>query len=422
MGYSHIELMPMSEYLYDLSWGYQTIGYFSPTSRYGDPTMFMKFIDSCHQNHVGVILDLAYFHFTCHQQGLALFDGEPLYEYSNLNQRYTSFGTSYFNLEKKEVRSFILSSICYWLKYYHIDGLCFNDMNNLIYYQGNKLNKNALEFIKYCNETCHLNLPGVMLISKDLANISNVTDLTIQNDLGFDYIWHLKWVKETLNYLSKDPIYRFYHHQQMTSFMHFYNEKYILPLSHDEFVHSQKTLINKLWGNQYQKLSQLKSLYLYMYTVMGKKLSFMGNELVQTKEWDEMSSLEWKHLDNPIYHSFFRFIQKLNQIYHQEKALFYSDYQDEGFCWLIEDDAYQNVFAYQRCYKKEVLVIVINFGSSKHYGYLVPVQVEGNYEELLNTDQDIYMGSHFINEKCKSKMKRIQVNIAPFASMIFKLK
>lgn len=422
MGYSHVEFMPLSEYLYDKSWGYQPTGYFSPTSRYGRPTQLMKLVDLCHQNNIGVILDFVPFHFIHTKEGLNLFDGKPLYENLDLKKRYSPWGTSYFDLSKEEVRSFMISSAVYWLDYYHIDGLCFNKF----YYQGNKnnrLNEGEVEFIKCCNALCHSRFPGTLTIAKDSMDYSKVTQSINQGGLGFDYIWDSKWVKETLNYLSKDPIYRFYHHQQITfSMSYFYNEKYILPLSHDIIIHSQKMIFNKLWGDHYQQFSQLKSLYLYMYTHPGKKLSFMGNEFASLKEWDEQKSLEWNLLNDPVHQTFFYFIQKLNQIYKQEKALSYFDYDRGGFCWLVKKDNYQNVFAYQRCYKKNVLVIVINFGSSKHYGYPTPVPIDGEYEELLNTDQDIYIGSHFINEIIKSKMRRIYVNIAPFASIIFKLK
>lgn len=424
MGYTHIELMPLMEHPYDGSWGYQSTGYYSATSRYGKPKELMHFIDQCHQANIGVIIDFVPVHFVHDSHGLSEFDGGYVYEYADSRLRYSEWGTSYFDLGKNEIRSYMMSAASFWLDMYHADGIRFDAVSHLIYWRSNKINgmnDGAIEFVKRCNHHLHRRYPGIMLIAEDSSDYPLVTHPTKHYGLGFDYKWDLGWMNDTLKYLSKDPIYRQYDHHLMTfSMAYFYNEHFILPLSHDEVVHSKKTIIDKLWGNMHQKLSQLKTLYIYMYGHPGKKLNFMGNELAEFKEWDEKKSLGWNILTYPIHDSFHRFIRDLNYIYKENEALWQFDYNLLGFQWMVVDDSNQSVFAFTRRYESEILVFVLNFTENKHYGYTIPVPVNGIYQELINTDRDIYTGSHFINESCISEHYTIRVNIAPFASMIFK--
>ena len=424
MGYTHIELMPLMEHPYDGSWGYQPTGYFSATSRYGNPLQLMAFIDQCHQNDIGVIFDFVPVHFVHDQHGLSEFDGGYVYEYQEEYRRYSEWGTSYFDLGKEEVRSFMMSSASFWLDYFHVDGIRYDAVSHLIYWQANKnngVNDGALEFIKRCNYHLHSRYPGIMLIAEDSTDFSNVTKKTNENGLDFDYKWDLGWMNDTLKYMAKDPVYRQYEHSLITFSMAYnFNERFILPFSHDEVVHSKKTIIDKIWGNMHQKMAQLKTLYIYMFGHPGKKLNFMGNELAEFKEWDEKKSLGWNILTYPIHDAFHHFMRDLHRLYLNEIAMSKFDYDLLGFQWMVVDDNKQSVFAFTRRYEKDILVFVLNFTENKHYGYMVPVPVNGKYIELINTDQDIYSGGNFVNEAKISENYSLQVNIAPFASMIFK--
>ena len=426
MGYTHIELMPIMEHPYDGSWGYQPTGYFSATSRYGDPKQLMQFVDICHQHHIGVIVDFVPVHFVHDIHGLSMFDGGCVYEYDEEYRKYTEWGTSYFDLGKNEVRSFMMSAASFWLDYFHMDGIRFDAISHLIYWKANKNNgenDGAIEFMKRCNHHLHSHYPGVMLIAEDSTDYPNVTKKTTEHGLGFDYKWDLGWMNDTLKYMSKDPIYREYDHSLITfSMAYCFNEHFILPFSHDEVVHSKKTIIDKIWGNMYQKLAQLKTLYIYMYGHPGKKLNFMGNELAEFKEWDEKKSLGWNILDYPLHDSFHHFIKDLNHLYLNEQALSKFDFELLGFQWMVVDDNKQSVFAFTRRYETDILVVILSFTENKHYGYPIPVPVNGMYEELINSDQDIYSGTHFINENLVSENYYLPVNIAPFSSMILKFK
>lgn len=442
-GFSHIELMPLTEFPFDGSWGYQATGYFSATSRYGNPKQLMAFINACHKNNIGVIMDFVPAHFVKDGHGLHQFDGGFVYEYPDINLRYTEWDSCYFDLGREEVRSFLMSSVHFWANYFHVDGIRFDAISNLIYWKGNKergVNDGAIEFMKRMNSHMNGLFPGVMLIAEDSTDYPNVTTAPQSGGLGFDYKWDLGWMNDTLAYFKKDPIYRQYpdvHNKLTFSMMYFYRENYILPFSHDEVVHSKGTILDKMWGNNDQKFAQCKSLYLYMMTHPGKKLNFMGNELAEYKEWDESKSLGWDILKYPDHDAFHHFTQKLNEIYLKYPALYEMDYDLKGFEWLVVDDHDQCVFAIERKDKAgNAIIAVMNFVGNTHEKYKVPVNIEGSYKEILNTDQDVYSGKGMVNPRAlrskKLKLKEktrllnkdhyIEVKLAPFSACIFEVK
>ena len=435
-GYSHIELMPLTEYPFDGSWGYQVNGFFSATSRYGNPKQLMKFINECHKNKIGVIMDFVPAHFVKDAHGLYQFDGGCVYEYPDVNTRYTEWDSCYFDFGREEVRSFLMSSVNFWVEYYHIDGIRFDAVSNLIFWGGNKnrgQNDGAIEFMKRMNSHMSKMHPDVMLIAEDSSDYPKVTHAPEDGGLGFDYKWDLGWMNDTLKYFKEDPVYRSNlstHHKLTFSMMYYYSERFILPFSHDEVVHGKGTILDKMWGNNDQKFAQYKALHLYMMTHPGKKLNFMGNELAEYKEWDEKTSLGWNLLDYPQHEGFFKFYNELNHIIKDHPAFYELDYNQEGFEWLVVDDNSQSVFAYARKDKEEIVyVCVMNFIGNSHYGYQIPVPTSGTYKEIMNTDSYYYCGSNHLNTdeinskemKVLNKENVIEVNIAPFSAMIFEL-
>lgn len=435
MGYTHIELMPLSEYPFDGSWGYQVTGYFSATSRYGTPKQLMHFINQCHKAGIGVIMDFVPVHFVKDAHGLAMFDGGCVYEYPDLNRRYTEWDSVYFDLGRDEVRSFMMSAINFWIEYYHIDGIRFDAVSHLIFWKGNKemgTNDGAIDFMKRMTYKINERHPHTLLIAEDSSDYPKVTRSSVEGGLGFDYKWDLGWMNDTLKYMALDPYFRQHEHHLMTfSMAYFYSENYILPFSHDEVVHSKKTIIDKIYGTYEEKLAQLKTLYIYMMTHPGKKLNFMGNELAEYKEWDEKKSLGWNILSYPVHDSFHEFIKKMNKVVNDYPALYQNDYYPEGFEWMVVDDNKQSVFAYERkTLEGQHLLVVLNFTSNSHASYCIPVTKSGKYKEILNSDKDIYSGNNQVNSR-QLKAKKgtvlgkpysINVKIAPYTGMIFEWK
>ena len=435
-GYSHIELMPLCEYPFDGSWGYQVNGFFSATSRYGNPKQLMHFINECHRNKIGVIMDFVPAHFVKDAHGLYQFDGGCVYEYPDINNRYTQWDSCYFDFGREEVRSFLMSSVHFWATYFHIDGIRFDAVSNLIYWNGDKnrgQNDGAIEFMKRLNSHMSKLCPSVMLIAEDSSDYPKVTHACEDGGLGFDYKWDLGWMNDTLKYFKEDPIYRreVSIHQKITfSMMYYYSERFILPFSHDEVVHGKGTILDKMWGDNNQKFAQYKALHLYMMTHPGKKLNFMGNELAEYKEWNEKDSLGWNLLDYPQHENFFKFYNELNHILASNKAYYELDYDLNGFEWLVVDDHHQSVFAYARKSKQgKIAICVLNFIANSHQKYQIPVPKKGTYKEVINTDSYYYGGSNQLNNEPLVAIKQktlncdymIEVNIAPFSAMIFEL-
>lgn len=432
MGYTHIELMPLNEFPFDGSWGYQATGYFSATSRYGQPKQLMDFINACHKEGIGIILDFVPAHFVKDGHGLYQFDGGWVYEYADVNNRYSEWDSVYFDVTKDTVRSFLKSAVHFWAEEFHIDGIRFDAVSNLIYWKGNKdlgTNTGAVEFLKSMNQQMHDTYPEVMMIAEDSTDFPYVTKPVKDGGLGFDYKWDMGWMNDTLKYFKEDPVYRQYDHNLLTfSMMYFYSERFILPFSHDEVVHGKATILNKMWGLNDDKFAQAKALYVYMMTHPGKKLNFMGNELGEYKEWDERKALGWDILNYPQHDSFHHFIEDLNKIVDTYPALYSMDYDPAGFKWLVVDDHNQSVFAYARFDKKgNCIVVVTNFIGNKHENYAVPVPFEGSYKEILNTDKDTYTGSNYTNTRalrskkgtCLNEAQSIHVKLAPFSAVVF---
>jgi len=433
-GYTHIELMPLSEHPFDGSWGYQVSGYFSATSRYGDPKELMRFIDICHQNKIGVIMDFVPVHFVKDATGLIRFDGSPLYEYNKSEDAYSEWGTMNFDLWKEDVRSFLLSAASFWLDKYHIDGLRFDAVANLIFWGGNKqrgANQGALDFIKRCNYLLHERFPQVMLIAEDSSDYPGVTKPTFDGGLGFDYKWDMGWMNDTLKYFKTDPIYRgSIHHQLTFSMAYFYADRFLLPLSHDEVVHGKGAIVNKMWGSYEQKIAQAKNLYLYQMTHPGKKLNFMGNEFAHFREWDEDKEMDWFLLSYPVHDTFKRYIRDLNMIYHHHPELSAADYQFEGFKWIDADNSQQSIYSYYRTFNDEVSVVVLNMTPIGYHEFHLGVPQAGEYYELINSERDIYGGCNMTNYEPMTTFEHwshqlpntIRITIAPFSAMIIKLK
>ena len=430
-GFTHIELMPLNEYPFDGSWGYQASGYFAVTSRYGNPTEFASFVNRCHKEGIGVIMDMVPVHFVKDDFGLRYFDGEPLYEYREAGDAESQWGTMNFDLWNEEVRSFLISAAAFWCDIYHIDGIRIDAVSNLIYWGGNSdrgTNEGSLAFVRRMNYYINKEYPTVMLIAEDSSDYPKVTASTLDNGLGFDYKWDLGWMNDTLKYYSTDPIYRIWDHNKLTfSMAYFYSERFLMPLSHDENVHGKKTIVDRMWGDYDAKFSQVRNLYAYMYSHPGKKLNFMGNEIASFREFDEAKELDWFLLGYPRHDSFLRYFTDLNNIYKSHACLSKYDYDPKGFKWIDADNAKQSIFTYYREDDKEYLVCVLNLTAASYDIYDIGVPQAGVYTEILNSEKDIYDGCNMCNYEPVASKKNpdpearfenlLTIRIAPFAAI-----
>ena len=433
-GFTHIELMPLNEYPFDGSWGYQASGYFSVTSRYGNPMEFASFVNACHKANIGVIMDMVPVHFVKDAFGLRYFDGEALYEYKNPNDAESQWGTMNFDLWNEEVRSFLMSAASFWCDVYHMDGIRIDAVSNLIYWGGNRdrgTNEGSISFVKRMNYYIGREYPGVMMIAEDSSDYPKVTGSTLDGGLGFDYKWDLGWMNDTLKYYGTDPIYRIWDHNKLTfSMAYFYSERFLLPISHDENVHGKKTVVDRMWGNYDQKFSQARNLYAYMFSHPGKKLNFMGNEIASFREFDEKKELDWFLLQYPRHNTFLRYYTDLNKIYLAHSALYKYDYDNRGFCWIDADNSQQSIYTYYREDEKEVIVCVFNMTPASYENYGIGVPYAGKYTEILNSEKDIYDGCNMCNfEPVRSKPNELKdarfnqyitIRIAPFAAIWFR--
>lgn len=395
LGFTHIEIMPITQYPFDGSWGYQGTGFFAVDSRYGNPFQLMSLIDRLHQAGIGVILDFAPVHFATDEWGLAKYDGSCLFEYNN-KWRVSPWGSYQFDLGKDPVRSFLMSAMNYFIDYFHFDGVRVDAVSNIIYYNGDKSigeNTGATEFIRRLNAKMHIAHDSIMMIAEDSTDFSGTTRPTEYGGLGFDYKWDLGWMNDTLKYYSKDPIYKKYEHNKLTfSMAYFYSDNFMLPLSHDEVVHGKGTIINKLWGDYDNKFALLRNLYTYQFAHPGKKLNFMGNELGSFDEWNEQRSLPWNLKSFPKHDSVSRCVRDLNLIYRHEPAMHMEEHNPIHFRWLIVDNSDQSVFAFQRQYGDDILVFVFNMTTNYYEYYDIPLFEGGTYEEIFNSDKDVYGG------------------------------
>jgi 1,4-alpha-glucan branching enzyme len=411
MGYSHIELLPVMEHPFDASWGYQTVGYFAATSRFGSPADFMDFVDRCHQAGIGVLLDWTPAHFPTDAHGLAEFDGTHLYEHADPRQgRHPDWGTLVFNYSRSEVQNFLLSNALFWLDKYHIDGLRVDAVASMLYLDysrrdgewipnefGGRENLAAIAFLKRLNELVYARHPGALTIAEESTSWPAVSRPTYLGGLGFSLKWNMGWMNDTLGYISLDPIHRKYHHNRMTfSMLYAFTENFVLPLSHDEVVHGKASLINKMPGDLWQQFANLRLLYAYFYAHPGKKLLFMGGEFGQRSEWNHETALEWNLLEYPEHRGVQRIVADLNALYRREPALHEADFDWTGFDWIDCNDADGSVFSFARYARnrEDSVVVVANFTPVLREGYRVGLSDPGYYRELFNSDAGIYGGSN----------------------------
>ena len=402
--FTHVELMPVVEHPLDQSWGYQGTGYFSATSRYGVPKDLMYFIDQCHKNNIGVILDWVPGHICRDKHGLYMFDGEPLYEYSEEAKRENVvWGTANLDLGKGEVQSFLISNALYWMKYFHVDGFRIDAVSNLIYYLGdasNGVNEGALDFLKKLSTEVFREFNNCLLIAEDSTAYPKVTHPVHEGGLGFNYKWNMGWMNDTLEYFEKDPIHRKYHHDFITFGLEYaFSENYVLPLSHDEVVHGKKSLVNKMPGDYWQKFANYRSLMGLFFTHPGKTLLFMGGEFAQMHEWKDHSELDWNLLNYPLHNGAKRFVRDMNRIVKNEKSLHELDHSQAGFKWLDRDNNDFSIFSFVRYAKNsnDFTVIVLNLTPMVHHNFRVGVPKPGKYFELINSDNGVYGGSNLFN-------------------------
>ena len=421
-GYNYIELMPLAEHPCDASWGYQDTGFFSPTSRYGTPDQLRFFIDQCHQNHIGVIMDFVPVHFAVDDYALWNYDGTPLYEYPNTAVGRSEWGSCNFMHSRGEVRSFLQSAALYWLKEFHVDGLRMDAVSNLIYWQGDPgrgENSGAIQFLQTMNQGLKQRQPHALLIAEDSTSYSGVTRDVAHGGLGFDYKWDLGWMNDTLSYFQTPPQMRPQHYHKLTfSMMYFYQERYLLPLSHDEVVHGKATILQKMHGDYEEKFPQARALYCYMMAHPGKKLNFMGNEIGQFREWDESREQDWNLLCYPKHDELFRFIRDLNHLYLNHSALLQEDDREQGFRWLDCNQEERCIYAMERRSAKERLVFVFNFSDQTQDGYQLPVEGCTGLRPILSTEWEEYGGGVKRNEGfLPVQHNQVQLSLPPYSGL-----
>ena len=421
-GYNYIELMPLAEHPCDASWGYQDTGFFSPTSRYGTPDQLRFFIDQCHQNHIGVIMDFVPVHFAVDDYALWNYDGTPLYEYPNTAVGRSEWGSCNFMHSRGEVRSFLQSAALYWLKEFHVDGLRMDAVSNLIYWQGDPgrgENRGAIQFLQTMNQGLKQRQPHALLIAEDSTSYSGVTRDVAHGGLGFDYKWDLGWMNDTLSYFQTPPQMRPQHYHKLTfSMMYFYQERYLLPLSHDEVVHGKATILQKMYGDYEGKFPQVRALYCYMMAHPGKKLNFMGNEIGQFREWDESREQDWNLLSYPKHDELFRFIRDLNHLYLSHSALWQEDDREQGFRWLDCHQEERCIYAMERRSEKERLVFVFNFSDQTQDGYQLPVEGCTGLRPILSTEWEEYGGGVKRNEGFLPVLhNQVQLSLPPYSGL-----
>ena len=445
MGYTHIELLPVTEHPFDGSWGYQVTGYYSVTSRYGTPEDFMFFVDECHRNGIGVIMDWVPAHFPKDGHGLARFDGTALYEHMDMRQgEQPEWGTHIFNFDRHEVRNFLISNAVFWFEQYHIDGLRVDAVASMLYLDygkkpgewipnkcGGRENLGAVSFIRQLNSTVYRYFPGVMTIAEESTSWALVSKPPYMGGLGFSFKWNMGWMNDYLKYVAMDPIFRKYHHNKLTfSIMYAMSENFILVLSHDEVVHGKYSMLNKMPGDYWQKFAGLRVSYGYMYGHPGKKLLFMGGEFGQFIEWDYKRSLDWHLLGYEMHAKMQRFVKDLNRLYTREKAMYEVDFSYEGFEWIDCSDTDHSVVAFLRKGRDwhDMLLFVCNFTPVVHNGYRIGVPFDLFYSEVLNSDSEVYGGSNVGNMggvraeqyAFHGKPYSVTLQVPPLATLVLK--
>lgn len=445
MGFTHIEILPLSEHPYDRSWGYQTTGYFSVTSRYGTPNDFKYFVDRCHQKGIGVIIDWVPGHFCKDDHGLRQFDGRPLYEYSDPNKAEKhQWGTLSFDFGRNEVQSFLISNALFWLDVYHIDGIRVDAVASMLYLDfgkedqtwlrneyGGRENIEAVHFIKKMNEAVFKFYPNTLMMAEESSAWPLVSAPTYLGGLGFNYKWNMGWMNDMLEYMELDPIYRKWHHNLITfSFLYAFSENFVLPLSHDEVVHGKKSLLNKMPGDYWQKFANLRVFLGYLMTHPGKKLLFMGGEFGQYDEWKDLEDLDWELLDFDMHNKMHQYVKSLNHFYLKERSLWELDHDEDGFEWIDPHNRAQSIITFMRKSKRsnDYTIIVCNFTPNYFPHYWIGVPEKGKYVEIFNSDRVQFGGSGKENKEPLKSVKesyhnqpyKINIQIPPLSLVILK--
>lgn len=426
-GYNYVEMMPIAEHPCDNSWGYQCTGFYSPTSRYGTADELREFIDKCHQNGIGVLLDFVPVHFAVDGYGLSMYDGTAIYEYPNCDVGYSEWGSKNFNHSRGEVQSYLQSCANYWLKEYHFDGLRMDAISNIIYWQGDSrrgINRNALQFLQYMNRGLKGMYPSIILAAEDSSPYPGITKCADWGGLGFDYKWDLGWMNDTLIYFKDGMDDRIKDYHKLTfSMMYYYSENFILPFSHDEVVHGKATIMQKMNGQYDEKFPQARALYMYMYTHPGKKLNFMGNEIGQLREWDETREQDWDILKYPVHDAFHRYMMELNKLYLEHSALWEKDFDNDGFMWIDCHEEGRCIYAYERRSSTERLVIVCKFTNTPEENYYCHVEGASGLKLLLASDADCFDGPVHYDEDESVKVvdNTAEIKLGEFCTKIYKV-
>ncbi|TDQ08598.1 1,4-alpha-glucan branching protein GlgB [Pedobacter metabolipauper] len=445
MGFTHVEFMPIMEYPYYPSWGYQITGYFAASSRHGTPQELMFLIEELHKNNIAVILDWVPSHFPGDAHGLYHFDGTHLYEHADMRKGFHPDWKSYiFNYDRNEVRSFLISNALYWLDKFHADGLRVDAVASMLYFDfsrkaeeaatnkyGGSENLGAIEFLKDLNEAVYGNFEGVQTIAEESSTYPGVTNPVYAGGLGFGMKWMMGWMNDTLKYFKNDPINRKHHHHQLTfSITYAFTENFMLPFSHDEVVHGKSSMIYKMPGDEWQKFANLRVLYAYMFTQPGTKLLFMGNEFAQTHEWDFKNSLDWHLLQHPPHLGMQKTVRAMNKLYTSEPALYERSFSYDGFEWINADDADHSIYIYARksSKAKDTLIVILNLTPVYRENYRVGLPFKGKWKEIFSTDAEEFFGSGKLNEKlmlpekeaCHGREYSILLNIPPLGAMVLK--
>lgn len=445
MGFTHIELLPIAAHPYDGSWGYQVSGYYSPTARYGNPEDFMYFVDYCHQHGIGVILDWVPSHFPKDSHALSWFDGTALYEHADPRiGEHKEWGTKVFNYGRNEVRSFLISNAIFWIEKYHLDGLRVDAVASILYLDyarqegewipnkyGGRENLEAIDFLKKVNESVYKYHPGVLMVAEESTAWPGVSRPTYLGGLGFGFKWNMGWMHDILEYMSKDPVFRKFHHNNLTfSLLYAFSENFIIPLSHDEVVHGKKSLLDKMPGDIWQRFANLRLLLGFMYGHPGKKLLFMGGEFGQWIEWDYSRSLDWHLLEYDSHRKLQQFVKNLNHIYFSEPSLYEVDFHYSGFEWIDFRDAEGSTISFMRRGKNpnDILIFAFNFTPVPRLKYKIGVPFSAFYREILNSDSELYRGSNMGNAggvaaediPCHQWPYTLTLTLPPLSVLVFK--